>query len=174
MNSFTLVFLAFLLATSVILLWLAHRQSANAMRHRHQVPEAFRDQISLAVHQKAAEYTAAKMQLEQIDTVVGALLILAWTLGGGLNLLDSAWAHSGWGEVAAGTGLIVSALLIMALLDMPLDAYRTFIVEAKFGFNRTSLGLYLTDTVKQGALLTLLGTPLIALLLWLVTHAGTG
>jgi STE24 endopeptidase len=172
MNGFTFLFLIFVLSTSAILLWLAQRQRMSAIRHREQVPEAFRDRISLAVHQKAADYTVAKMRLEQIDTLVGAILVLVWTLGGGLNALAHLWANSGWGEVAAGTGLMVSAILIMALIDMPLDVYRTFIVEAKFGFNRTSLGLYLADAVKQGVLLALLGTPLIALLLWLVTHAG--
>jgi STE24 endopeptidase len=172
MNGFTFLFLIFVLSTSAILLWLAQRQRMSAISHRDQVPEAFRDRISLAVHQKAADYTVAKMRLEQIDTLIGAILVLVWTLGGGLNALAHLWSNSGWGEVAAGTGLMVSALLIMALIDLPLDVYRTFIVEAKFGFNRTSLGLYLADAVKQGVLLALLGTPLIALLLWLVTHAG--
>jgi len=172
MNSFTLIFLAFVLATSAVLVWLAQRQRNSALRNRREVPEAFRDQISLAVHQKAADYTAAKMRLEQIDAVIGALLLLAWTLGGGLNLLAGLWAESGWGQVAAGTGLMVSAFLIMSLLDMPLDIYRTFVVEARFGFNRSSVGLYLADTLKQGAVFLILGTPLIALLLWLVIHAG--
>ena len=172
MNGFTLIFLAFVLATSAVLLWLAQRQRDNALRYRQQVPEAFRDQISLAVHQKAADYTAAKMRLEQIDTVIGALLVLAWTLGGGLNLLAGLWAGSGWGEVAAGTGLMVSAFLIMSLFDIPLDVYRTFVIEARYGFNRSSMGLYLADTLKQGAVFLILGAPLIALLLWLVIHAG--
>ena len=172
MNGFTLIFLAFVLATSAVLLWLAQRQRDNALRYRQQVPEAFRDQISLAVHQKAADYTAAKMRLEQIDTVIGALLVLAWTLGGGLNLLAGLWAGSGWGEVAAGTSLMVSAFLIMSLFDIPLDVYRTFVIEARYGFNRSSMGLYLADTLKQGAVFLILGAPLIALLLWLVIHAG--
>ncbi len=172
MNGFTLLFVLFVFAATAILLWLAQRQRASAMRHRRHVPGAFRDSISLAVHQKAADYTAAKMRLEQIDNLLGALLVLAWTLGGGLNFLAGLWANSGWGDVAAGAGLMVSAFFVMALCDIPLDAYRTFIVEAKFGFNRTSLRLYLADTLKQGVLLALLGTPLIALLLWLVAHAG--
>jgi len=173
MNGFTLVFLIFLLATSAVLFWLAQRQRSNALRYREQVPEAFRDQIGLAVHEKAADYTAAKMRLEQIDIVVGALLVLGWTLAGGLNALAALWSMSGWGDIAAGTGLIISTLLLMAVLDMPMDLYRTFVVEAKFGFNRTTLALYISDAVKQGIIFLLLGTPLIALLLWLVSHTGT-
>ena len=173
MNGFTLVFLTFVLATSAVLLWLAQRQYRNALRYREQVPEAFRDQIGLAVHEKAADYTAAKMRLEQIDIIVGALLVLGWTLAGGLNALAALWGLSGWGDIAAGTGLIISALLVMAVLDMPMDLYRTFVIEAKFGFNRTTLALYFSDAVKQGIIFLLLGTPLIALLLWLVSHAGS-
>ena len=173
MNGFTLVFLTFVLATSAVHLWLAQRQRRNALRYREQVPEAFRDQIGLAVHEKAADYTAAKMRLEQIDIVIGALLALGWTLAGGLNALAALWDMSGWGDIATGTGLIISALLLMAILDMPMDLYRTFVVEAKFGFNRTTLVLYFSDAVKQGIILLLLGTPLIALLLWLVGHAGS-
>ena len=172
MNGFTLVFLLFVLLTTAVHIWLAARQRANVLRHREQVPENFRGQIDLTVHQKAADYTAAKMRLEQIDIVFGALLVLGWTLAGGLDALAGLWAVSGWGELLTGTGLIISALLIMALLDMPMDLYRTFVVEAKFGFNRSTLALYLSDTVKQGIIFLVLGTPIIALLLWLVTHAG--
>jgi STE24 endopeptidase len=173
MNGFTLIFLTFVLATSAVHFWLAQRQHGNALRHRHQVPEAFRGQIGLVVHQKAADYTAAKMRLEQIDILLGSLLVLGWTLGGGLNALAALWATSGWGQIVTGTGLIISALLIMAVLDMPMGLYRTFVMEAKFGFNRTTLALYLSDAVKQGLIFLVLGTPLIALLLWLVIHAGT-
>jgi len=173
MNGFTLVFLLFVLLTTAVHIWLAARQRATVLRHRQQVPDNFRSQIDLAVHQKAADYTAAKMRLEQIDIIFGALLVLGWTLAGGLDALAALWAGSGWGDLLTGTGLIISALLIMALLDMPMDLYRTFVVEAKFGFNRSSLALYLSDAVKQGIIFLVLGTPIIALLLWLVTHAGT-
>lgn len=173
MNGFTLIFLIFVLTTGAVHLWLAGRQRANALRYRHRVPEAFRNQVGLAVHEKAADYTAVKMRLEQIDTIVGVLMVMGWTLAGGLNALTTLWDMSGWGGIAAGTGLIVSSLLIMALLDMPLDLYRTFVVEAKFGFNRTTPALYLSDTLKQAIIFLLLGIPIIAVLLWLVTHAGT-
>jgi len=173
MNGFTLVFLTFVLAISAVHLWLAQRQHSNALRYREQVPEAFRDQIGLAVHEKAADYTAAKMRLEQIDVIIGALLVLGWTLAGGLNALAALWDTSGWSDLATGTGLVISVMLLMAVLDMPMDLYRTFIVEAKFGFNRTTPALYFSDVVKQGLIFLLLGTPLIALLLWLVSNAGS-
>ena len=174
MNGFTLIFLIFVLSATAVHLWLAGRQRRSALLHRREVPEAFRGRISLAVHQKAADYTAAKMRLEQIDIVIGAILVLIWTLGGGLNTLAEAWAMSGWGAIATGTALIVSTLLIMSVLDIPMDLYRTFVLEAKFGFNRATMALYFSDTLKQGILFLALGTPIIALMLWLVTHAGAG
>ncbi len=173
MNGFTLVFLIFLLLTSAIQLWLAGRQRATVLRHRPQVPDDFRGKIELAVHQKAADYTAAKMRLEQIDLVIGALLVLAWTLAGGLDALSGLWTKGGWGEILTGSGIVISALFIMALLDTPMDLYRTFVVEARFGFNHTTLALYVSDALKQAVLFLIIGTPIIALLLWLVTHAGT-
>jgi len=172
MNGFTFVFLTFVLASSAVHFWLAGRQRLSALRHRQRVPAAFSGQIGLTVHEKAADYTAAKMRLEQVDVVIGIVLVMAWTLGGGLNVLAAAWDISGWGSIAAGTGLVISALLIMALLDMPMDIYRTFVIEAKFGFNRITPALYLSDTIKQGVISLLLGTPIIAILLWLVSHAG--
>lgn len=173
MNGFTIVFLTFLLATSAVHIWLAGRQRANALRYRQQVPEAFQGQIGTAMHEKAADYTAIKMRLEQIDTIISAVLVLGWTVGGGLNALALAWNTVDWGGIATGTGLIISVLLIMALLDIPMDLYRTFVVESKFGFNRSTLSLYVSDTLKQGIIFIILGTPIIAVLLWLVTHAGT-
>lgn len=172
MNAFTVLFLLMMLITVALLVWLAGRQRAGALRQRRAVPEAFRDRIALGDHQKAADYTTARMGLEQVDTVAGAVLTLIWTLGGGLNLLAGWWAASGWGPVAAGTGLIVSALIVTALLETPLDVYRTFVIEARFGFNRTTPALYIADTLKHGLVFVALGTPLIALLLWLVMHAG--
>jgi STE24 endopeptidase len=173
MNGFTLVFLTFVLAASAVHFWLAGRQRASALRCRREVPEAFRGRIAPAVHAKAADYTAAKMRLEQADVLIGAALVLAWTLGGGLDALAAAWDRGGWGDIVTGTGLLLSALLIMALLDMPMDLYRTFVVEAKFGFNRTTPALYISDAVKQGIVSLVIGTPIIAVLLWLVIHAGT-
>lgn len=174
MNAFTVIFLVMMLATVVLLVWLARRQRAGALSQRSAVPSAFRDRIALADHQRSADYTAARMGLEQVDTLAGAALTLIWTLGGGLNLLAGWWTETGLGPVAAGTGLIMSTLLITALLEMPLDVYRTFGIEARFGFNRTTPALYLADMLKHGLVFVALGAPLIALLLWLVAHAGAG
>lgn len=172
MNEFTLIFLAAVALASTVELWLASRQLRAVADHRGTVPSPFQERISLSTHQKAADYTCAKLRLERVEIVYGALLMLGWTLGGGLEALIRIWdvdAVSIW----RGIGFILSALLIMSLLSLPLALYRTFVVEARFGFNRVTPALYVGDLVKQALLTAALGAPLIGVLLWLLTHAGS-
>ena len=162
-----------LAAGTLLRWWLAARQLGSVAAHRDQVPEAFRESISLETHQIAADYTAAKTRSGVVETAVAALLLLAWTLGGGIDLLSATWAATGLSPLLAGTGLMLSIFLIMGLLEMPFDIYRTFVIEERFGFNRTTPRLFVTDSIKQAALLIALGTPVILLVLWLMAHAGT-
>ncbi len=172
MNEFSFVFIVVVLLASAVELWLARRQSRNVIRHREHVPAAFDGRISLATHQKAADYTQAKMRLEYISIISGALLVLAWTLGGGLELFAGWWNVDSQSSLLSGIGFMVSVLLLSSVLNLPLDAYRTFGLEARFGFNRTTPRLFITDLLKQGLLFVSIGVPVIALLLWLLAHSG--
>lgn len=172
MNEFSFIFIAMVLLASAIELWLARRQSRSVMRHRDRVPAAFDGRIPLATHQKAADYTQAKMRLEYTNIISGALLVLVWTLGGGLALLADWWNVDSHASLLPGIGFMVSVLLISSLLSLPLDAYRTFGLEARFGFNRTTPRLFISDLLKQGLLFILIGVPVIALLFWLLASSG--
>lgn len=173
MNTFTVIFLT-LLATAVgIQLWLSARQLRHVARHRDQVPEAFRERIALPAHRKAADYTLAKTRFEQAEVVIGAILLVGWTLGGGLDLLDRAWRATDWPTLWVGAGFVLSVFLLMGLLELPLTAYRTFALEQRFGFNRTTPALFIADMLKQGVLMLLIGVPLILVVLWLMGNAGT-
>jgi len=173
MHWFTLIFVS-LLAISVLLqLWLAHRHKAYVHRYQDTVPTEFAAKITLAEHQKAANYTLTKTQLAQVLLVVEALLLLAWTLGGFLNGLDQVWRSLGWSELWTGVLVIVSFTLIGSLLDLPASLYSTFHVEEKFGFNKTTLATFFTDLVKSLLLGLLIGVPFILLVLWLMQHMGT-
>ena len=136
------------------------------------MPAAFQDTIPLSAHQKAADYTQAKARFGMYDLLVGALLLLIWTLGGGLNLLDSAWRSGGLPILATGVGFVISAYALMALLEIPMSAYRTFVIEERFGFNKTTPKIFILDSLKQGMLLLLIGMPLAALVLWLMLNGG--
>lgn len=168
MNAFTILFITALVAGSVLQYWLVTRQQRHVMRHRERVPQAFAAAIPLPAHQKAADYAVARGQADKVDIVIGAVLLLAWTLGGGLQLLDSAARALGLGPVVTGTMVLVCAFLIMALLDLPLGIYRAFVIEQRFGFNRMTPGLFVSDTLKKGVLLILFGAPLAAVVTWLM------
>ncbi len=172
MTAFTYLFLA-LLALSVLLqLWLATRNMHHVRAHRDRVPEPFDQKIPLQSHQKAADYTMARSRLGRWDTVYEALILVAWTLGGGLEAIDSLWRGFGLGPVATGVGVIVSVMLIAAALEIPFSLYRTFGIEQRFGFNRLTPRLFVTDLFKSAVLMIVIGAPLLSLALWLMAITG--
>ncbi len=172
MNSITLIFLAGLLASLGLQLWLDWRQIRHVRQHRDAVPEPFREQIPLSAHQKAADYTVARTRLGMLELLWGSLLILGWTLGGGLQWLDELWRSLHWSPLTTGTAVILTVLIISSLLDLPFALYRTFVIEQRFGFNRMTPALFVSDLLKQFLLTLLLGVPLVALVLWLMQTAG--
>ena len=172
MNSWTHLFLALLGSMLLTQLWLATRHIRHVETHRRQVPAAFRRRIPLAAHRKAADYTVAKTRFGRVDAVIGVLLLLGWTLGGGLAALDALWRGLGLGALATGTGFILSAWLLMAALDLPGSIYQTFVIEARFGFNRTTPKLFAIDQLKSLLLLGLIGAPLVVAVLWLMQGTG--
>ena len=174
MNLFTVVFLLALAAHTLVQLWLDARHVRHVARHRPAVPPAFENQIPLSAHQKAADYTIARTRFGMIETLIGALWLLVWTLGGGLQLVDQLWRAWGKSDLATGVAFLVSIFLLMAVLDLPAAIYRTFVIEQRFGFNRTKPATYVADLAKQSLLMLVLGVPLAALVLWLMAHAGSG
>src|SRR5882672_3894678 len=142
-NAFTGLFLAALVAASATRLWLARRQIGYVRAHRDAVPAGFADSMPLHAHQKAADYTVAKTRLGCVDTLVGAALILALTIGGGLELVARAWAQLfAPGSLAHGAALLLSVFFVQAIVSLPLALYRTFVIESRFGFNRMTLRLF--------------------------------
>jgi STE24 endopeptidase len=172
MNDFSLIFIAALVLMTVFELWLSVRQSRYVSAHRDAVPDAFKDQIDLADHQKAASYSVAKGKLNRLEGVFGMAILLLWTVGGGLALLSGFWQDFGWSEMTMGTVFILSFFVLSSLIDLPFSWYRTFVLEEEFGFNKNSLSLFLSDMVKQTVLMLIIGTPLLWGALWLMDSAG--
>jgi STE24 endopeptidase len=172
MNNFSFVFLAALAGSLLLRYWLAARHLAHVRAHRTAVPASFAERISLADHQKAADYTMTNTRFGMLVLAWDSLLLLVWTLGGGLELLDNLWRKSELGPVAGGTGLLLSAMVIMTVLDMPFTLYHTFVIEQRFGFNRTTAGVFIGDLLKQAVLLFVIGAPLLALALWIMESSG--
>ena len=172
MNLYTGIFIVMLVATALTQWWLAARHMRYIRRHRDQVPADFRDQIPLDAHRKAADYTLAKTRLGLIEGGYGYLILLAWTLGGGLALLNGTWSQLEWSPLWTGVAVMLSLFVVSSLLDLPFSLYHTFGLEARFGFNRTDMKTFVGDMLKNALLLLLLGTPLIALVLWLMQASG--
>jgi len=170
---FTLFFLFMLVLSSLARLWLSFRQVKHITRHRARVPEAFADKISLQDHQKAADYTIAKVRFGRWPMAYDIALLLIWTLGGGLDWLDQSLRAQAYSPVVTGILVIFSYTVISALLDLPFSIYSTFVIEQRFGFNRTSARTFIIDIIKGGALAVLLGVPLIYIVLFLMEQAGS-
>ncbi len=172
-HTFTLIFIVLLIGTSLIRLWLGSRQIAHVQAKRGQVPEAFAKKISLDAHQKAADYSTAKTSLALKEIGVNALLLLAFTLGGGLQWLDTTWANLlPDQEILRGACVIASALLISAVVDIPFEYYLTFTIDEKFGFNKMSRQIFWQDLVKHTLVAVALGAPILFAALWLMHSAG--
>jgi STE24 endopeptidase len=172
MNAFSYLFIAALGASVVLRLWLAHRQIRSVAAHRDGVPDAFADKIQLETHRKAADYTVAKTRQGRVELVYDSLLLVGWTLGGGLQWLDNLWLAAGWSTINTGVAVIVSAFFIMSLLELPFSLYHTFVIEERFGFNKTTAGTFVGDLAKQALLMLLLGAPLTWAALWLMQESG--
>lgn len=172
MQIFTLIFLIALILTTLTQVWLSARHIRHVRIHQDRVPEEFASQISLADHKKAADYTCAKTRAGYLSILIHAGLLLAFTLGGGLNALNEFWANWLNDPLAHGMVLIFSTFFIMSVAEIPLSYYRTFVIEEQFGFNKMTRAMFFTDLIKQSALGLLLGAPLLFCVLWLMEKMG--
>ena len=168
MNTFTIIVIFVVLGSSLIRIWLAKRQIKHVTAFREHTPEAFQSSISDANHQKAADYTVAKVKFGLIELFYGTALFFLWTLGGGLSLLDESVKAFGLGQLSTGVVFLLVLFLIFTLLDLPFQIVQTFKLEGRFGFNRTTPRLFAVDLVKQFLLGLLIGAPLLYLVLWLI------
>ena len=168
----SLLFAAAVLLQWLLRVWLISRQVRHVAQHRAAVPAAFAHRISLAAHQKAADYTLAKAKVSLIDITLSAAVLLCWTLLGGLNWLNSwllEFINPGlWQQLA----LLACFAVISSLIELPLSLYQTFKLEQRFGFNQMTLGLWLGDLLKSTLVGAIIGLPLAALILWLMGSTG--
>lgn len=172
-STLSLAFLFFVLLSASIRLWLSLRQAAHVRAHRAAVPTEFAASIELAAHQKAADYTLAKGRFGRFDLVLGLVWLLALTFGGGLQLMHDVLA--GWLDAASlWHGLALFGVLTVAgfLWELPGTLYYTFVLEARFGFNKTTLKTFVTDTAKSALLSVAIGGPLLWCVLWLMRSMG--
>ncbi len=172
-TTLTTLFITLLVLTTLTRYWLGQRHVRYIQAHRNKVPAAFDQNISLEAHQKAADYSSAKTRLVLLEGLAQGLLLLALTLGGGLQFIDSLWrgvlpAH----EIVRGALVILNALLVSSLVDIPFDYYKSFVIDQRFGFNKMTPKMFFTDMVKHSLVGFALGAPLLFAALWLMQGAG--
>jgi STE24 endopeptidase len=168
----TFAFAAVLLAGLGVKFWLATRQIRHVARHRASVPSPFASTVSLAAHQKAADYTVAKARVGLLEMAWSAAVLIGWTLLGGLQALNQLLLETIGAGMPQQLALLVAFAAISGLLDLPFTLYQTFVVEERFGFNKMTLRLWLVDAVKGLAVGAVIGLPAAWLILWLMGAAG--
>lgn len=169
----TVVFTLALTASVLLKFWLSTRQVRHVAGHRHAVPAAFVDKITLASHQKAADYTITKARFALLELAWGAGVTLGWTLLGGLSLLNHLLVNQLGNGLGQQVALLAAFVVLNALVELPFTLYQTFVIEQRFGFNKTSFSLWLKDLGKSTLLSLVIGLPLAALVLWMMGATGT-
>ena len=169
----SLVFSLALLANAAVKFWLASRQIRAVARHRAAVPAEFVGTIALDAHQRAADYTVAKLRFGLLELALASAVLLGWTLLGGLDWLNNALMDAvGPRPLLQPLALLVAFAVINALIDLPFSLYQTFVIEERFGFNKMTLRLWMGDLIKSTLVGTAIGVPLAALVLWLMQATG--
>ncbi len=171
-TQFTFVFIAALACATLVKFWLARRHLAYIGACRDNVPNAFQAKITLTDHQKAADYTSTKTRFALLGTLFDAVLLLGFTLAGGIQYVAEFFNSWTANSIAQGMATIVTILLISSLLEAPFTLYGTFVIEARFGFNKMTPALYLMDTLKGLLVGAILGLPLLFGVLWLMERMG--
>ncbi|MCK4494128.1 MAG: M48 family metallopeptidase [Methylococcales bacterium] len=173
MNSFTTLFLIALVISYSLQFWLSFRQKNHVLAHRADVPDAFKNKVSLEEHQKAADYTVEKGVISDFDSVTGIIFLLLLTLGGGIDFIFKAWAESGFSPIMAGLSAIMSIFVLITLLGLPMSYYQTFIIEEKYGFNKSTLAQFFKDQALSVGLTFAIGMPLLWIILWIMDSIGS-
>jgi len=172
-HAFSILFAGFLVAMLAVRFWLASRQIRHVLAHRDAVPAEFREKISLVAHRKAADYTVARTKYGIVTMFVNAAVLVGFTLLGGLQWLSTQVFGATGGGMTYQIGLIVAFAIVSGIIDVPFDYYRQFRLEARFGFNKMTPGLFFTDMIKGVLLGAALGLPLIWVMLTLMDRAGS-
>ena len=167
------MFLIFLFVKILLKAWLDIRNKNHILLHRDRVPDKFADKISLEEHQKAADYTVTKINAGQFFDAIGLVILIIWTLGGGIEALAKMVSLFNYGTIASGILFFAGFGIISTLISLPQGIYTTFVIEEKFGFNKTTPQIFIKDLFKGLFLGALIGLPVIAGILWLMESLGS-
>jgi STE24 endopeptidase len=170
--AFSVLFVIFLAISVAVRFWLGSRQIRHVLAHRSAVPAEFAEKIPLTAHQRAADYTVAKTKFSMFSMPISTVVLIGFTLLGGLQLLSNIIFHWSGPGMRYQLGLLVAFVAISGLIDLPLDYYKQFVLEARFGFNKMTLKLFFTDMLKNTLIGAAIGLPLVWVVLQLMAKSG--
>lgn len=173
MHIFSIWFIVLIVASLALKLYLNYRQRGAIIKHMDQVPSSFTAKITLIEHQKAVKYNLAKLKLNNFEEIFASILICIFTLGGGIQLINKLISQHLNSPLSFGVAVVLVFALVNSVLTLPFGIYSTFGIEQKFGFNKTSVPLFITDLLKSLVLGAIIGIPLMYLVLWLMGVMGS-
>ncbi|NTU67462.1 MAG: M48 family metallopeptidase [Chlorobiaceae bacterium] len=169
MNLYGIIILATLLVTFLVKLV---ADLLNLAAASPDIPEPFVGVYEPEAYRRSQEYLHANTRFSLLDASVDLFLLLAFWFTGGFNLLDQSVRSLGFGAVATGVLFTGALLLLQSIVGLPFRIYRTFVLEGRFGFNKTTPQVFAADLVKSLGLFVLLGTPVLALVIWFFENGG--
>lgn len=169
---FSNIFLTLLILSCATEVYLSIRQNNSAIKHSLTVPNDFKKIIKIKDHTKAAAYTSAKTKINIVGLIVQALFLYLITLGGWINEFNSIISAYFSSEIIQGVALILIIMILSSLIELPLGLYKTFIVDEKFGFNKMTLSLFISDLFKQSMVSLIIVVPVIYVALWIFGNLG--
>ena len=170
--TFYYLFIFLLITTTIFQVWLTKRHIAHIHKNKTKVPAAFSKKISISDHKKAADYTISKSNIGIIDLFIQAIFLYLITLGGGINILTDTFNNLINNQLVIGAMVIISVMLISSLIDLPLNIYKTFNIDERFGFNRMTAQIFILDLIKQSILSIVIGIPILLISLWIISNLG--
>lgn len=170
MNIFIIIILAAILADFVLGI-ISNRLNLKALSP--ELPEEFRDVYDEDTYAKSQEYTRVNTRFGFITGTFDLLLLLAFWFAGGFNWLDQ-WARAfDFGIIVTGLIFIGALSIGKMILSLPFGIYSTFVIEERFGFNKTTVKTYITDMLKGLLLSVIIGAPLLAGIIAFFEYGGT-
>lgn len=170
--AFSVLFVAFVLITLLVRFWLGSRHIRHVLANRGTVPIQFAEKIPLSAHQRAADYTVARTKFNLLMILVSTVVLIGFTLLGGLQWLSvTVFKFTGSGMTGQ-IALIAAFAAISGAIDVPFEYYKQFVLEARFGFNKMTPGLFIADMIKSVLLGAAIGLPLLWIILTLMEKSG--
>ena len=171
-ESYQFIFIFLLILTTAVEFYLGHRQKNFVLKNKKKVPSAFTKIIKLADHKKAADYTVSKINFNSIELIFGAIILYLFTLGGGINLMNNLMGQYFENSLLNGALIITSVFVALHLIGLPSSVYQTFVIETKYGFNKITPKLFITDQIKSVIIMIILSVVFSYAALWILSELG--